>query len=488
MEKIPQNPSRKFTKDVLFVGAATVLAALTGLILMPLFTKYMGARDYGIWAQVMATIGLVVPIIGLGLPAAMNRFLPAKTDRREIQEGFYSVVCLSFLAALLFSIAIFYSAEFIADAFFEGETEIVRITGLIILVMVPIGVYLGIFQALGQMKKYSVFLIATSYGQVAVIAILVLNGYGLSAMVFSALAIRVIEFFVLLFLVRRQIGIRIPHFTRMKEYLSFSLPTVPGYISAWLVASSDIYVIAYFLGASSVGIYSAGYRLGAILSLFAIALAVVLAPALSKLYDEDHIDEVKTQLSFSLKYFLVLAIPFVFGASILSKQVLMIFSTPQIASEGYFVVPFVALSTLFFGVGIVMAQSLRLVKKTRILAWIWIVAGLTNLLLNILLVPHIGIIAAAITTLTAYSIALGAIMYYSVKEIRFSVEWGFLLKSLIASAIMSLLIWMADPDRVLSIIATVITSIIIYVVILLSLKGFSGEDIKFFRGLFQRDS
>jgi len=490
METTPEATYQKFGKDVLFVGAANILVALTGLIVIPLFTKYMGAGAYGLWVQVMATIGLVMPVIGLGLPVAMNRFLPAKTDKGEIQEGFYSVLCLSFLAALLFSIAIFFSAEFIAEAFFDGATDIVRITGLIILLMVPVGACLGLLRALGQMKKFAIFIVSESYAQVALITVLVLNGYGLSAIVYGVLAIRAIEFFILLIMIIRQIGVRIPHFPMIKEYLSFGLPIIPGTISLWLVAVSDRYVIAYFLGASSVGIYSAGYRLGGILSLVAIAISLVLPPTLSRLYDEGKIDEVKTQLSFSLKYFLVFAVPFVFGASMLSERVLMVFSTPAIAAEGYFVVPFVALSTLFFGVTLILAQSLRLVKKTRIIAGTWIVTGLANLTLNILLVPHIEILAAAITTLIAYSLALGIMTYYSMKEreLRFSVEWGFILKSVIASAIMALLIWMADPDRILSIIATVVTSIVIYAVILLSLKGFSSEDIKFFKGLFQKGS
>jgi O-antigen/teichoic acid export membrane protein len=235
-----------------------------------------------------------------------------------------------------------------------------------------------------------------------------------------------------------------------------------------------------------VGIYSAGYGVGNILLMVTIALALVLPPTLAKLYDEGRMDEVRVYLSYSLKYILALAIPFVFGATMLSQEVLRIFSTPAIASEGYFIVPLVALATLFLGINVVMGQSLFLVKKTKILGATWIVAGLTNLLLNILLIPHIGILGAAITTLITYALALGITTYYSVKEIRFSIEWSFILKSLVASAIMSLIIWMLGPVGTLAIIATVIVGVIIYGVILLSLKGFKGEDIKFFKGLFQR--
>ena len=488
MEKIPEASRQKFSKDVLIIGASRVLAALTGIILMPLFTKKLGAFDYGIWAQVMVTIQLVPVLVSLGLPAAMTRFLPVQKDRGEIREGFYSVLCITFFVSLLISLAVIFSAEYIAEALFSGETEIVRITGLIILAWIPMLVCLGLFQVLGQMKKVAIFTVANAYGQVVLFVALIASGYGVTSIVYSFLAITVIQLFILLFLIRQQIGISLPHFSKIKEYLSFGLPTIPGSMSAWLVSSSDRYVIAYFLGATSVGVYYAGYALGCILALAPMALGFVLTPTLSRLYDEGKIDEVKDHLSFSLKYFLALAIPFVFGATVLSRKILWVLSTPEIAAEGYLIVPLVAFSTLLIGIEIIRAQSIRLVKKTRIIGWTWIVAGLVNLVLNIVLVPRFGIIAAAITTLVATVLALGITTFFSVKELRFSVEWGFILKSVIAAAVMYVLIWMLDPWRVLSIIAAVIVGIVIYGVVLLLLKGFGGEDIKFFKGLFQRGS
>jgi len=456
--------------------------------MIPLFTKILGAHDYGLWAQLWVTVRLVMLFIGLGLSAAMMRFLPAKTDKSEIQEEFYSVLCFTSIVTLLFSLAIILSADFIAETFFDGATDIVRITGLIILAMSPSGVCLSLFQSFRQMKKYAIFTIATEYGQVVVIAYLILSGYGLLSIVYGVLAIRVITFFILFFLIKRQIGIKRPHFSMIKEYLSFSLPTIPALFSGWVVAASDRYVIAYFLGATSVGIYSAGYGLGSILLMVMAAIGFVLSPTLVKFYDECRMDEVKVHLSYSLKYLLALVIPFVFGAAILSEPVLRIFSTPEIASEGHFVVPLVALSILFSGITMVLSQSLLLTKKTKIIGVIWIVAGLVNLLLNILIIPHIGILGAAITTLIAYSLGLGLTTYYSFKELQFSIDWGFILKSLIAAAVMSLAIWMISPIGTLGTIAAIIAGVIIYGVILLLLKGFKKEDIKFFKGLFQRAS
>ena len=76
---------QKFAKDVFIIGIANALVALSGIIFMPLITKTLGAYDYGIWAQVQVTISLVMSFVGLGLPFAVTRFLPAKTNRGEIR-------------------------------------------------------------------------------------------------------------------------------------------------------------------------------------------------------------------------------------------------------------------------------------------------------------------------------------------------------------------------------------------------------------------
>jgi O-antigen/teichoic acid export membrane protein len=480
-----ENSYQKFARDVLIVGIANALVALTGIIFMPLITKTLGAYDYGIWAQVQVTISLVVGFVGLGLPYAMTRFLPVKTDRGEIREEFSSVLSLVFLVTLAVSILLIAGADFVAGAFFDGASTIVRITGLIILVWSLDNVFLSLFRAFRRMRTYAVFTVANQYAQVGLIAYLVLNGHGILSIVLAVLATKAVTTIVLFYLAKSQVGVKRPHFSRIREYLSFGLPTIPGNISSWVVASSDRYVIGYFLGAASVGIYSAGYGLGSLIMMPATVLGLVLPPALSKLYDEGRVDEVKTHLSYSLKYLLALVIPFVFGAFVLAEPVLRLFSTPEIASQGYLVLPIVALSSLFYVAGSVPTQILFLVRKTRIVGIAWIAAALTNLVLNILIVPHFGILGAAITTLIAYLLALGIRAYYAFKEFKFDIQWRPIIKSVAASVIMSAALWAIGPQGTSATILTVVAGAVIYAGVLFLLKGFTKEELRFFKGLFR---
>jgi O-antigen/teichoic acid export membrane protein len=477
----------KFAKDVLIIGIANALTVLGGIILLPLIAKTLGAGDYGIWTQVSVTISLVITFAGLGLPLAMTRFLAAEKNNKEIQEGFYSILSFVFLVTLIISFLLIIFSNSIAKAFFNGDSRVVIITGLIILVWSLDSVCLNLLMTFRQMRKYALFITADIYGQIGIIVCLVLNGYGLFSILLSVLAIRLIIFFALFFLIKSQIGIKKPHFSRIKEYLSFALPTVPSQMSSWIVASSDRYVIGYFLGTASVGVYSAGYVIGTIPYMVAVVLSLVLTPALSKLYDEGRMNEVKTHLSYSLKYLLAIAIPFVFGAAILAKPVLSMFTTSEIAAEGYFIVPLIALGTLFVATYVVIVYILVLVKKTKVIGATWILCALINLGLNILVVPLIGILGAAISTLISYALALGITVYYSLKEIRFNIEWSFILKSLIASIIMSLVIWKMDAAVISNVILTVCVGIVVYAAALVLLKGFKRGEWQFARELFQKD-
>ena len=477
---------QKFTKDILTVGGARIIVALSGIILLPLITKHLGAYDYGIWAQFSVTIGLLWTLSNLGLPLAMSRFLAAIEDKEQIREQFYSVLVLVFIiSAVISSLLVVFPGPF-ARAFFGGATQAITIIGGIVLLSSLYQVCLTFFRAFRHMKIYSIFLVADTYVQLGIIVYLVSSGHGIIAMLLAVLVTRAVTLSILFLLIKARIGIKSPRFSRIKEYLRFGVPAVPGGISSWVVGSSDRYVIAYFMGASAVGVYSAAYALGSLIIMAAGIFTFVLPPTLAKLFDEGRLDEVKTHLRYSLKYLLALAIPFVFGAGILSIPVLRMFSTAEIASQGYFVMPLVALSTLAYVAYTPLVQPLLLVKKTKILGVIWVVSALTNLGLNILLVPRLGILGAAVPTLIAYGLALGLTGYYSHREFSFAIDWRFIAKSLLASTIMSVVIWRMAPQGTSDTIVTAVAGAGIYGAALLLLKGLNREELGFFRSLFQR--
>ena len=479
------NEHKLFTQRIGLIGITNLLLSLSGIILLPILTKNIPIEEYGIWVQISVTIGLIPSVVMLGLPYTMVRFLAAAKKREEIQEGFYSIAFIVLFTSVIVSLLLFLFSKPIAASLFDNNLTIARILSLIVFIACLNGLLLNFFRTFQQIKRYSIFLFIQTWLQVALVAYFVLSGYGIFGAVIGLLISSFFVFLIMASFIISGIGIKIPKFTHIREYLAFGLPTVPESLSSWVVRSSDRYVIGIFLSTAFVGYYSPGYTLGNMINMFLAPLAFMLPPVLYKYYDENNMNEVKTVLKYSLKYFLAIAIPSVFGLSLLSKSILTILSTPEIALQGYLITPFVATSALLFGGHAVIVEIILLEKKTKIAGAIWIMAAILNLGLNLIFVPYMGILGAAVTTLIAYSLVLILTTYYSFKYFTFDVDLRFILKSIFASVVMSLVIIKWNPIGILNVLIVIGVCAVVYAAILLLLGGIKKEEIVFFKGLFR---
>ncbi|MCX6723783.1 MAG: flippase [Candidatus Staskawiczbacteria bacterium] len=473
---------KKFTKDVGILSLTQVIAALSGIITLPIITKLLGVENYGIWIQLLVTLGLVSSIAIINLPYTLVRFLPGEKNKEEIQDGIWSVFIMVFVILIVISaLLIFFSG--VISLFLGCTQNFVLILSLIIIFECLNQIFYNTFRAFQEIKKYCFFTISQTIGQAVLILSAIILGYGLLGAVLSLLLIRIIIFLIAGAMVIKKVGVKIPKFLRIKEYLSFCLPLIPADTSSWIIQSSDKYFIGLFLGTIFVGYYAPAYTLGSFIAFFIMPLGFLLPATLSKHYDENKIDEVKVYLKYSLKYFLMIAIPAFFGLSALSRPLLSTFSTPEIAQHSYLVVPLVALGMLLSGIYAITNQIIILKKKTKISGAIWIVAAFLNFGLNFIFVPLFGILGAALTTLLAYAIITVLNWRYSFKELKFDIDWQFILKSLFASLLMALFVFWLKPVGLYKNIYAIISGVLIYGILIFSLRGFSKQEFQLFKNI-----
>ena len=475
---------KKFAKDVGIIGLTNLLGALSGLIFLPILTKNLEIQDYGTWVQILVTINLIAPLATLMLSSALIRFLSSEKNNSEIKEGFFSVCILVLIMSLIFSTLLLIFSNIIAEKFTSHE-DMIKIIAYLIPIWALCLVFLDFFRAFQQIRTYSLLIIFQTYGEVCLMFFFIISGFGLYGALLSLFIIRIILLFTMGYLIISKIGFKIPDFSKIKEYVSFSLPIIPTGLSSWVINSSDRYIIGFFLGSLYVGFYSPGYALGSIIGNYVGPLAFILFPVLSKLHDENKFEDVKFFLSMSLKYFLLLAIPSAFGLTLLSKELLIILSTQQIAEEGYLIIPIIALSTIFYGIYVIFSQILFFKNKTKFTAIVWLLASIINIVLNIIIIPYYGIIGAAFTMLVVYCFVLALTKFYAFKYFDFNIDFGFIMKSIFASVWMSLVIIKWPPVGILRVMITIGFCAVIYSVILLLLKGITKEEVRFFKELFK---
>ncbi len=473
-------------KHVLFarrLGLSAItsfLVSLSSLILLPILTKTISTADYGSWSLILVTTSLVPSLVSMGLQFSVIRFLPKLNEKQDIRELFYSIAFVILFTSLIASGLLLLFSRQIAASFLNGD--------LIVALLIAPNVFLAClnpllfnyFRAFQQMKRYSALSILQAYLNVTIIAVFVYSGYGLKGAVIGLLIQQLIVFFVSACIIVQRIGVAVPKFTNVRTYIGFGWPLVLSDMSSWVVNSSDRYLIGIILGTVAVGYYSPAYTLGGAVALISTPFITMLMPVLSKLYDENNLGDARTILKYSLKYYSGVAIPSFFVLSILAKPLLIILSTQQIATNGYLVTPFVAAAALLLGAYEVLLQAIAMTKKTAILGSIWVISAAMNFGLNLILIPYLGIIGAAMTTFLAFACAFVFTTVYSRRSFKFDVNGWFILKSVSASLAVSAFLLVRTPAGLLSILLSIGFSIAIYLSILFVLKGFTVEEAKFF--------
>lgn len=470
-------------RNIGLVGVTEIINSASGIILVAILTKFLGIYSYGLWEQVAVTIGILDPFASFGLNNALIRFLPVKKLKTEKQDLFYSILLFKLITSLIISLVLILFSGHLANAFFGGNIEIVRLISVIFIIGSATVVCQFYLQSVSKIKLYSLLKLSGRIVEIVSIFITILLGYDLIGVLLAVIIVRAIFLIIYFFFIISDIGITIPHFTEIKELLRYGLPLVPTGFSAWVITFSDRYMIAYMMGVSYVGSYSVGYTIGFIIFMLVVVINFVLMPVLSKMYDEHNMNEVKQYLKYSLKYYLFFSIPTVFGLSILSKQLLTIIATSSVAEEAWIIPPIIALAALFAGVYETFEKSLRLTKKTKIIGVTVTISAMINFLLNLFFIPLMGITGAALATVSSYGVATALIIFYSFKEIRFEIEKKFFPKAISASILIVLIAWIWQPVGLISVILCIFVCIISYFVIMFLLKVFEPKEIAFIKNL-----
>lgn len=473
----------RFIQRIGLVGLTNILISLSSLIFIPIITKSFTTAEYGMWAQVNTTIALVPNIANLGLPYTMVRFLSAEKDKEKIKDSFYPMISLTFISTLIICSLFLIFGNAIANALFNGSMQVLYITTAISFFACMNLMLISFFRTFQQMKRYSLFLVLQSYIGVFVSIYLTYAGYNIETVVLGLLTGYVAVFIMMAFLIVKYLGIGIGKWSNLKEQLAFALPTIPSNVSSWVVDSSDKYVIGILIGSVAVGCYSPGYALGSILLMFLSPFAVLLPAVLPEHYEKRDMSEVDKYLSYSMKYYLLLTIPAAVGMSVLSKPLLYIITTPEIALGGYMVTPFVCLGAIFMGMYGITNNILILEKNTMILGKLWIVVAISNIVLNLLLVPYLNILGAAIATLICYILAFAVTAIASKKTMRLPFNIKELLKIVIAASIMGIAVYIMHPIGIINVLISIVAGVIIYFAIIFILKAVTMKEIAIFKDL-----
>ena len=471
----------KFGKQVGYTVAANIVTLLITLVQIPILTRGLGADFYGIWVLVNTTVFLVSPLACLSLGTAIVRFLASEKDENKVREDFFSTFLATLISGIVFSALITLLSGPLSNYVFKDArvSQYVSLASILILLNALYTLAISFMRMRRTIGLYTLFGISKAVLQVGAIFAVLQLGLKLDAVIIVSIATLLIIDVVALGIIFKQIGFTMPSLDRLRVYLKWGIPLIPNDLILWIINTSDRYMVSYFLGAASTGIYNAAYNIGQYASFALTPLGVVLYPNVVKTYHEGRQDETRRYLKYSTKYLLMVAIPSAFALSVLAKPLLILLTSDEFISASS-VVPFVAFGVILYCFYLIGFYIINTVNKTPIIIRILAAAAGLNIILNLILIPRMNLIGAALATLLSYGLMGVLTLILTRRYLKFDLNPVFIAKSVFASLVMLAFLLIAKPQSALMVLVSIILGILIYFGILIIVRGLDREELVFF--------
>lgn len=387
-------------KNMLIYGVGGFLNRFVGFLLLPIFTAYLSPSDYGISSILSWIAFLVTPIFSLGLGAAIAPcyFEGNNPERKEITvRTAFSLLLIS--SGLLAIIGIGFAKPISSLAFKTSEYhDLVAMTLLstsLSLLSIPSTLYLQLEE---RAKLFVTLTFLVTLGSVASSLILVVAfGRGIRGWVEAALIGQAINVILFLLPTIGKVAFRFC-FILSRDLLKLSAPLIPSFAFAFILQHGNRYIIQWFDGLESLGVYTVGFNLGLAMSLAVSAFQTAWLPFFMSFVEKR--EEARLLFGRILTYYV-----FAFGAVTIlffigAKPMVMLLTQPAF-HEAYKVIGLSASAQFLAGMFSVLLPGLYFAKEVGYVSLIQAIASLAALGLNLILIPAYGLLGAAI------SLALG---------------------------------------------------------------------------------
>lgn len=385
----------KLIKNTAIFGVSNFASKLLVFLMLPFYTRVLSTSDFGNADLVVSIVSLLLPIVTLCVSEGALRFAMSKsTDNKLVFSYGLRVILIGFLVLVLF-FPIVQKIPLIRDysVYFYG---LILFSGL--------NNYFNNFnRGINNIRLIGVVgVIATIVLVISNILFLVTFDMRVDGYLLAQLLMHLISTLILFFVGRLYNYItfeRIPKNTS-KEINEFNIPLIPNRISWILIQTFNKYSISYFIGASAVGIFSAANRIPSIIT----AIYGIIQQALLLVVIEEYEDGENSSLFKNSYYFLqnVLIVLVLLINILLKPFAELIFSDSYY--EAYKYAQLMVISTYFGCLHGNLTTIFTATKETKLLFQNSLIGLIMTMILNISIVPVLGIYGASVSSVIVYFI------------------------------------------------------------------------------------
>ena len=429
---------KKFFKDTIIYGLATVLPRLMNFVLVPLHTGTLETSSYSDNTLFYVYAAFFNVLLTYGMETAFFRFFTKSEEKSKV----FSTALISLtVTAIIFLMVVFTFNEQLANIVNLNQTYFNLLIGVLVLdtiVVIPFA-YL---RATGRPIKFTAIKLSN------IVIYVLLNFFFLWAIpkfeinypnydggdlvkyIFIANLAASITTFLLLspyfFKTKLQFSKTI-----FKQLLNYGLPIMIAGLAYVINENFDKWLLPDVLGKDINGAYSGCYKIAVFMTIFIQAFRLGAEPFFFNHAKEKNAKETYARI---MKYFVI------FGSAMLVFIIayLDIFKSLIVRDESYWIaikiVPIVLLANLCLGIYFNLAIWYKLTDKTRYGMYLSLVGALITIAFNVIMIEKIGFIASAWATLLAYGVMM--ILSYYLGQKHYAVPYN--LKSILSYLVLAI--------------------------------------------------
>jgi O-antigen/teichoic acid export membrane protein len=241
-----------------------------------------------------------------------------------------------------------------------------------------------------------------------------------------------------------------------KKMMRFGLPFLPSGIFAMIMELADRYILKEMTDLTTVGIYSAGYKLGMLMMLIVMGFNMGWQPFFLKsgstTEQKPLFSRITTYVLAILGFIWIILLVWVDDIVRIQLGNITVYGVAYWASTN--IVPWVALGYVFHGLYLLQLPGIFNQEKSIWVAITRAIGALSNVGLNIYLIPYYGAIGAAIATCISFMVM--AVILFSVNRTIYPIdyEWSRLLKIAILMITVYLLHVVSSHDLFVKVMLT----------------------------------
>ena len=462
-----QNLKQTIAKNTfwLFFGQLSGRLLRTGLIIYA--ARILGPSSWGAFSYVMSLVAFMTIFSDMGMGAIVTR---ESSKNPEFSKKYFSTAfCLKLILLGVGMLLLIFGAKYFTNI--PEARALMPIVALILFFDSLRNFGFVISRAKEKMQLEALNEVLTNF-LITILGLIFLCLIPTSQSLTIAYLYGVaIGFIVILLTIKDHFYSSLTNFdkNRVKPIINDSVPFAFASFLGAIMINTDLIMLGWMRSAEDVGFYSAAQKPIQVFYTIASLFAVSIFPALTKSL-KDGLEGGKKILEKAVSMSLLIAIPLSFGGIILGDQIInLLFGAQyQFATPSFQIL---MLTILIIFPSIIVSNSILAHEKQKNFITFSLIGAVGNIFFNILLIPHLGIAGASISTVVTQLISNYFIWHKMQSTNPFSV-WPNIQKIIIAAILMAMFTFLFKISGF-----TLLTNIPISVVIYFALLKIQKEKL-----------